>query len=142
MVHDAHGFWIADAGSPEPLPPLDGDPDRLSQVIDNLVNNAVKFTPAGGKITVRATRRDGAIVITVTDTGVGIAAGDQDRLFERFYRARSATDGEVQGIGLGLSIVRAIAHGHGGEVSLHSLPGTGTTFTVELPIPIHEVTRR
>lgn len=120
---------------------LDGDADRLSQVVDNLVINAIKFTPAGGKVTVTAKRHDGSAVITVTDTGIGIPEDEQDRLFERFYRARSATDGEVQGIGLGLSIVRAIAHGHGGEVSLRSEPGTGTTFTVELPIPIHEVTR-
>jgi PAS domain S-box-containing protein len=126
----------------EPLPPFDGDPDRLSQVIDNLVTNAVKFTPAGGRIAVRATRRNGSVVITVTDTGVGIAEGDQDRLFERFYRAQSANDAAVQGIGLGLSIVRAIARGHRGEVSCTSELGRGTTFTVELPIPIHEVTRR
>jgi len=125
----------------EPLPALDGDPDRLSQVVDNLVTNAIKFTPAGGRVTVRARRQSGSAVISVTDTGIGIPEDEQDRLFERFYRARSATDGEVQGIGLGLSIVRAIAHGHGGEVSLESRPGSGTTFTVELPIPIHEVTR-
>lgn len=124
------------------LPPLDGDPDRLSQVVDNLVANAIKFTPAGGKVSVRALQRDGSAVIMVTDTGVGIPADEHDRLFERFYRATSATEAEVQGIGLGLSIVRAIAHGHGGEVSLQSTPGSGTTFIVELPIPIHEVTRR
>ncbi|MDA0183134.1 ATP-binding protein [Solirubrobacter phytolaccae] len=125
----------------EPLPALDGDPDRLSQVVDNLVTNAVKFTPTGGRVTVSSKRCEGAAVITVTDTGIGIPEDEQDRLFERFYRARGATDAEVQGIGLGLSIVRAIARGHGGEVSLRSEPGSGTTFTVELPIPIHEVTR-
>lgn len=126
----------------EPVPGLDGDPDRLFQVVDNLVTNAVKFTPAGGQVVVGLGQHNGSAVITVTDTGVGIAESDQDRLFERFYRAQSATDAAVQGIGLGLSIVRAIAHGHKGEVSCRSELGSGTTFTVELPIPIHEVTRR
>ena len=126
----------------EPVPALDGDGDRLAQVVDNLITNAVKFTPAGGRVTVRSGRRDGSVFVEVTDTGVGIAADEQDRLFERFFRTKAATEASVQGIGLGLSIVRAIAHGHGGEVACVSEEGVGTTFTVELPIPIHEVTRR
>jgi PAS domain S-box-containing protein len=125
-----------------PVPPLDGDADRLAQVVDNLVTNAVKFTPAGGQVRVRAGCRDGVAFISVTDTGVGIAADEQDKLFERFFRTKAATEASVQGIGLGLSIVRAIARGHGGEVACESEEGVGTTFTVELPIPIHEVTRR
>jgi signal transduction histidine kinase len=91
---------------------------------------------------VRAGLRDGSAFIAVSDTGVGIAADEQDKLFERFFRTRAATEASVQGIGLGLSIVRAIARGHGGEVACQSEEGVGTTFTVELPIPIHEVTRR
>jgi len=126
----------------EPVPALDGDGDRLAQVVDNLITNAVKFTPAGGRVTVRSGRREGSVFVEVTDTGVGIAADEQDRLFERFFRTKAATEASVQGIGLGLSIVRAIAHGHGGEVACVSEEGVGTTFTVELPIPIHEVTRR
>jgi signal transduction histidine kinase len=126
----------------EPVPVLDGDGDRLAQVVDNLITNAVKFTPAGGRVTVRCGRRDGSAFVEVADTGVGIAADEQDRLFERFFRTKAATEASVQGIGLGLSIVRAIARGHGGEVACVSEEGVGTTFTVELPIPIHEVTRR
>ncbi|MBE2315599.1 CHASE3 domain-containing protein [Solirubrobacter sp. CPCC 204708] len=126
----------------EPVPALDGDRDRLFQVVDNLIANAVKFTPAGGSVSVRAGRRHGSAFIAVTDTGVGIASDEQHRLFERFYRTKAATEASVQGIGLGLSIVRAIAQGHGGEVACESEEGVGTTFTVELPIPIHEVTAR
>jgi signal transduction histidine kinase len=126
----------------EPLPPLQGDPDRLAQVIDNLVTNAVKFTPAGGQVTVRAHRRDGAALIEVTDTGIGIPEQDRRQVFERFYRTQTATDRSIPGIGLGLSIVQAIAAGHGGTVGVESEEGRGTTFTVELPIPIHEVTQR
>ena len=124
------------------MPVLDGDGDRLAQVVDNLIANAIKFTPAGGRVTVRCGRRDESAFVEVADTGVGIAADEQDRLFERFFRTKAATEASVQGIGLGLSIVRAIARGHGGEVACVSEEGVGTTFTVELPIPIHEVTRR
>ena len=83
----------------EPVPVLDGDGDRLAQVVDNLIANAVKFTPAGGRVTVRCGRRDESAFVEVADTGVGIAADEQDRLFERFFRTRAATEASVQGIG-------------------------------------------
>src|SRR5262249_57108731 len=114
------------SAEPAAIPPLTGDPDRIAQVVDNLVTNAVKFTPAGGTVTVRAHRRNGSAVIEVSDTGVGIAADEQDKLFERFYRTRDATERSIQGIGLGLSIVRAIAVGHGGAVAVDSTEGEGT----------------
>jgi signal transduction histidine kinase len=126
----------------ENLPPLQGDPDRLAQVVDNLVTNAVKFTPAGGSVVVRAGPVNGAAVIEVSDTGIGIPAADREQVFERFYRTQTATEQSIPGIGLGLSIVQAIAAGHGGSVGVESEEGRGTTFTVELPIPIHEVTQR
>jgi signal transduction histidine kinase len=110
-----------------------GDPGRLAQVLDNLVSNALKFTPAGGSIEVGAHIVDGSVRLTVTDTGIGIPAEEQPRLFERFERARAATEGAVQGVGLGLAICRAIVEGHDGRISLESAPGEGTTFIVELP---------
>jgi PAS domain S-box-containing protein len=120
--------------STDDVPPLEGDPERLAQVVDNLISNAVKFTPPGGEVTVRAGRRNGRALIEVQDTGMGIPAAEQERLFERFYRTESATERSIPGIGLGLSICRAIAEGHGGVIGVQSEEGEGTTFTVELPI--------
>jgi signal transduction histidine kinase len=117
----------------EPVP-LQGDPERLGQVLDNLISNALKFTPSGGSVTVGLHRRNGAAVVEVADTGIGISPAEQVRLFERFYRTSSATERSIPGIGLGLSISRAIALGHGGAIRVQSEVGRGTTFTVELPI--------
>jgi PAS domain S-box-containing protein len=125
---------VALSAETEPVPELQGDPERLGQVLDNLISNALKFTPAGGSVTVGLHRRNGQAVVEVADTGIGIPAAEQVRLFERFYRTSSATERSIPGIGLGLSISRAIAQGHGGAISVHSEEGRGTTFTVELPI--------
>ena len=138
----AEAAGIELTGETDALPPLQGDPDRIAQVVDNLVANAVKFTPPGGRVQVRATRRDGSAVIEVSDTGIGIPPDEQEHLFERFYRTASATERSIPGLGLGLSIVHAICAGHGGAVAVRSAEGQGTTFTVELPIPIGEVTQR
>ena len=127
-----------------PCPPFDGDGDRLAQVVDNLDHQRgqVHARRRPGDRPLRPARRIG-VRSRCADTGVGIAADEQDRLFERFFRTKAATEASVQGIGLGLSIVRAIARGHGGEVACESEEGVGTTFTVELPHrAIHEVTRR
>jgi len=125
---------VALAAETEPVPELQGDSERLGQVLDNLISNALKFTPAGGSVTVGLHRRNGAAVVSVADTGIGIPPAEQVRLFERFYRTSSATERSIPGIGLGLSISRAIALGHGGAISVQSEEGRGTTFTVELPI--------
>jgi signal transduction histidine kinase len=125
----------------EPIGELQGDPERLGQVLDNLISNALKFTPAGGSVTVGLHRRNGNAVVEVTDTGIGIPAAEQVRLFERFYRTSSATERSIPGIGLGLSISRAIALGHGGAISVQSEEGRGTTFTVELPIATNATSR-
>ncbi|MCW2928795.1 MAG: sensor histidine kinase [Thermoleophilia bacterium] len=123
---------------------LDADAQRLGQVLDNLLTNAIKFTPAGGRIDVRVTCEgepgaDGALaVLEVADTGEGIAEEDQERLFERFARARTADTNAVQGVGLGLAITRAIVDGHGGRIGLDSALGRGTTVRVELPYVLHE----
>jgi two-component system, OmpR family, sensor kinase len=114
---------------------LVADPGLLDQLLWNLVENAVKFTPAGGTVTVAVTRRAGDVRIEVRDTGPGIAEADLDRIFERFYRAdqaRTASPGQG-GTGLGLSIVRGIAEVHGGKVRVANLPGGGAVFEVSLP---------
>jgi signal transduction histidine kinase len=110
-----------------------GDRDRLAQVLDNLLSNALKFTPPGGRIAVRLEGEGPYARIVVADTGVGIPAEDQPHLFDRFYRARNATGRSIPGLGLGLTIVRTIVEGHGGTVSVHSEAGDGATFTVLLP---------
>jgi len=117
----------------ETVPPLAGDRDRLGQLVDNLVSNALKFTPEGGTVTLRL--RDGGrdAVVEVADDGVGVSKAEQDRLFERFFRSSEAVTRAVPGAGLGLAIVKTIAEGHGGTVSLRSVEGEGTTVTVRLP---------
>ncbi len=111
-----------------------GDRDRLAQALDNLVSNAIKFTPDGGKVTVRLHRTDENAVIEVEDTGIGISSDDMRRLFERFFRTRRATSAAIPGVGLGLSIAQAIVHGHEGEISVSSQEGQGTTFRIQLPL--------
>ncbi len=118
----------------EPTEPIVGDPERLAQLLDNLISNAIKFTPAGGQVEVRVDASADPAVIEVRDTGFGIAAADQEQLFERFFRTRSATEMAIAGTGLGLSIAKAIVDAHGGSISVESAEGVGTTFRVELPL--------
>jgi signal transduction histidine kinase len=114
--------------------PCVGDRDRLAQVLDNLISNALKFTPAGGRITVGLEARDGRAHLTVSDTGIGVPPDELPRLFDRFYRASNATARAVPGAGLGLTIVRAIVEGHDGAVRIRSTSERGTTFAVLLPL--------
>jgi signal transduction histidine kinase len=116
------------------LPVLVGDGGRLGQLLDNLISNALKFTPRGGRVTVRTGRKGDVAFAEVEDTGMGISAADQERLFERFFRTTSATAEAIPGIGLGLSISQAIAEAHGGKVNVSSLLGVGTTFRFEAPL--------
>jgi signal transduction histidine kinase len=113
---------------------VDGDPGQLDQVLSNLLSNAVKFTPEGGHIRVAAEPEDGHALIRVSDSGIGIPERDQKELFTRFARASNATARRIPGTGLGLVIVRTIVVGHGGEVLLESVEGSGTTVTVRLPL--------
>jgi signal transduction histidine kinase len=108
------------------------DAKRISQVFDNLVANAIKFTPPGGSVKVTVTSDDAATVVSVVDTGYGIPATEQSRLFERFFRS-SATS-HLPGTGLGLAIVHAIVESHGGSITCRSEEGEGTTFTLSLPM--------
>jgi two-component system, OmpR family, phosphate regulon sensor histidine kinase PhoR len=111
-----------------------GDRQRLGQLLSNLVANAIKFTPEDGAVDVRVGRRNGSCRISVSDTGIGIPKGDREHLFERFYRASSATDRGITGTGLGLAISKAIAESHEGAIELADQEGPGTTFVVELPV--------
>jgi signal transduction histidine kinase len=130
----------ADAGiallhdGPEELWLPGADADRLGQMLDNLVANALKFTAAGGTVAVSCARQGDEVHLSVSDTGTGISPADQAHLFERFFRAREATERGVAGVGLGLTIVQAIVRGHGGEVAVDSTPGVGTTFHVTMPL--------
>ena len=112
---------------------VSGDPDRLSQVVTNLLTNAVRYNREGGCVSV-ALDEDGAdVVLRVSDTGVGIAPEDQAKIFDRFYRVDKARSRRVGGSGLGLAISRAIVEAHGGTIACESDPETGTTFIVRLP---------
>lgn len=117
----------------EPLT-LSADTLRLSQLLNNLLSNGVKFTPDGGTVTVRTGREDGLGVLEVEDNGMGIPAEEQDKLFERFFRSSLAHRRSIEGTGLGLVIAKAIAERHGGRIVFESQVGEGTTFRVELPL--------
>ncbi len=109
------------------------DEARLAQVFLNLLDNAVKYTPDGGRVTVTAVAQDRSVRFDITDTGIGIPPEDLSRIFERFYRVDKARSRDLGGTGLGLSIVKHIVHAHGGEVWVSSVVGKGTTFSFTLP---------
>jgi PAS domain S-box-containing protein len=112
---------------------ISGDASRLEQVLDNLISNAIKFTPADGSVRVAVEPRNGEAVVCVSDTGMGIPTNEQSRLFERFFRSSTASSERIPGTGLGLAITRAIVEGHEGTISVESAVGKGTSFTVTLP---------
>jgi signal transduction histidine kinase len=113
---------------------IEVDPTLFRQAIANLVDNAVKYTPAGGTVTLTSEQVDGMQFVHVQDTGFGIAPADQARLFEKFYRARRSESVREKGLGLGLAIVKSIAEQHGGRVTFDSRLGTGSRFTLQVPI--------
>lgn len=119
------------------LPALRGNPIRLRQMVDNLLVNAVKYTPDAGKVTVNLRREDSQFIFEVSDTGVGIPATDQPHIFEKFYRASNAPKG-TPGTGLGLAIVRSIVENHQGRIWLQSNVGAGTKFVVVLPASVEQ----
>jgi signal transduction histidine kinase len=111
---------------------VNADAPRLGQAIDNLISNAIKFTPAGGAIDVEVSQSNDDSRITITDTGSGMTPAELNQLFERFFRTRSAREGNIQGTGLGLTITKSIVEAHGGTIDVTSEPGTGTAFTIVL----------
>ena len=117
-----------------PVPAFKGDSERLSQLVGNLVSNALKFTPAGGHVTARTFVEGTTAVIEVEDTGIGIPAQELPQVFERFFRSSTAREQAIPGTGLGLVISKAIAEAHGGAIAVRSEAGRGTRFRVELPL--------
>jgi two-component system, OmpR family, sensor histidine kinase CiaH len=113
---------------------VEADPNRLQQVVLILLDNALKYTPLGGKVQVQVSRHGNEASLTVTDTGEGISAEHLSRLFDRFYRVDPARSRAQGGAGLGLAIARSLVRAHGGQLSLSSQPGSGTTALVRLPL--------
>ena len=113
---------------------IEGDAPRLKQVIVNLLDNAIKFTPAGGEVTISAGTENDRAMLAISDTGPGIQADSITRIFERFYRAEKARTRKHGGVGLGLSIARAICRSHGGDIQVESVDGKGSRFRIDLPI--------
>jgi len=115
------------------IPPLNVDVNYIDQVISNLIDNAIKYTPSGGKVEVKVEDTEKAVKVSVKDTGIGIAKEDLPRIFERFYRGEKSRNLSLGGIGLGLSIVKHIVEAHGGKVGVESEIGKGSTFYFTLP---------
>lgn len=118
----------------DPVPTLHGSERDLALLVDNLIDNAIRYTPAGGNVDVSVSGSDGGILLRVADTGIGIPQRDLSRVLERFYRVDQGRSRRSGGTGLGLSIVRHVAENHGGSVSLSSELGRGTTVDVTLPV--------
>jgi signal transduction histidine kinase len=134
MLGEGSGVTVT-SRMPEHAVRMAVDRHRIREMLLNLVTNAIKYTPQGGTIDLSLADQDGAVSITVRDTGIGIAPGDLPHIFDRFWRAdpaRSRT-GDRPGTGLGLAITKWIAEAHGGTITVQSRPGRGTIFTVHLP---------
>jgi hypothetical protein len=118
---------------PSDLPPVSADPTRLREIILNLVDNAVKYTPPGGRVALAAAARNGLVAVSVADSGVGIPADARDRIFEPFFRVEGTTAQQGQpSTGLGLALAKRLVEAQGGEIAFTSEPGAGTTFTFTL----------
>jgi two-component system, OmpR family, sensor histidine kinase ArlS len=116
-----------------PNGPVMLDPDRVDQILRNLVDNALKFSPTDSPVRVYAEIRDGSVQVAVSDRGSGIPAGDLPHIFDRFHQAGETLTREVEGAGLGLYITKRLVEAMGGSIEVSSEPGRGTTFTVSLP---------
>jgi signal transduction histidine kinase len=113
---------------------VQGDRDRLMLTFHNLLNNAIKYTPAGGKVTVSAQVTPTQLVVDIADTGIGISKEDQARLFQKFARANDPRVSKITGSGLGLALAKEVARLHGGDVTVQSELDKGSTFTLTLPV--------
>ncbi len=119
---------------PPDLPPVEADGKRLRQIVDNLISNAIKYTPPEGAITVEAAPHSDSIVVSIQDTGMGISPEDQAQIFERFYRVRRPETDAIEGTGLGLAIVKSLVEAHGGQIGIRSHLGEGSMFYFTLPL--------
>ena len=117
-----------------PIPPMFVDPDAIHRLVENLLTNAIKFSPRGGEVTIRLAEEDAGAVLTVKDQGHGISAEEQKGLFLPFQLAAAAVHSVIPGTGLGLYVARIIVEAHCGTISLRSKVGKGTTVTVRLPL--------
>ncbi|WP_290772768.1 MULTISPECIES: ATP-binding protein [unclassified Exiguobacterium] len=116
---------------------VEGDAKKIRQLFSNLINNAIKYSPAGGTIDIQLTRHASRVTVAIQDEGIGIPASAMSNLFQKFYRVDNSDTRQIGGTGLGLSICREIARGHDGEIHVESIEGQGSTFTVELPLTQH-----
>lgn len=123
----------ATADAPADLPPVAADRERLKQILQNLIGNAVKYTPPEGQVRVTAARAGDSVRIVIQDNGLGISAEDQAHIFERFYRVRRPETDSIEGTGLGLAIVKSLVKAHNGQITLESKLGQGSSFTLSLP---------
>jgi signal transduction histidine kinase len=149
VVHDVYDECHASASAgdvtceadlpDEPVLVL-GEPEELHRLLTNLASNAIKYTDPGGRVTVRVSTEGDSVVATVTDTGIGISAADQEQLFRQFFRSTNPAALARPGTGLGLAIVGRIVSRHGGTVEIESERGRGTTATVTLPAHVEAVT--
>ncbi len=128
---------ILEADCPPDLPTVYADPDRVQQVLCNLLSNALKFTPQAGRVALSAGAAGELVEISVTDTGVGIPADQQERIFEQFHQVEDSLVRTTQGSGLGLAIVRDLVEAHGGEIRVESEVGVGSRFVFTLPVFSH-----
>jgi len=110
------------------------DEDRINEVLGNLLSNAFKFTPRGGKVALAVAAVENKVIITVTDTGVGISEEQLPHIFDKFFQADNQAQAATKGTGLGLAIAREIVEAHGGQITVESRVGEGTTFVVRLPV--------
>jgi two-component system sensor histidine kinase SenX3 len=131
LLADLHSIEIIQVNAPDVK--IVGDEYQLVMAIRNLLSNAITFSPVNSRITVGANLKNGVVEITVSDQGIGISLENQSRIFERFYRVDPARSRTTGGTGLGLAIVKHVCENHGGEVSLWSVPGQGSTFTLKFP---------
>jgi two-component system phosphate regulon sensor histidine kinase PhoR len=143
QMHAAESKHVTlSSGLPDKPVTIDGDSEAMRELVDNLVSNAIKYTPSGGSVDVRLSGHNGSAVLEVADTGIGIPPEEQSRVFERFYRVDKARSRQLGGTGLGLSIVKHVALAHGGSVSLKSATGRGSTFRVQLGLRAGNGNRR
>jgi signal transduction histidine kinase len=127
---------------PDDLPPVLGDEPALRRVVQNLLANAIKYGAGGRSIRIDARRQANDVLMTIADHGIGIDPSEHERIFDPFYRAAAVVEAQIQGAGLGLSLVKRIVEAHGGSVSVRSAPGAGAAFTVRLPVASSQPARK